>query len=149
MKINVLSIAKNDSFDSFYQTLIKQCKQFGVTLKFKDILTSSITKAQKKSPLEAQKSYTQAFLPHLSRYNLALHPKGVKVDSFEFAKLLENKQEICFFIGGAYGFEDAFLQHTQIISLSSLTLSHQIAKAVLCEQIYRGLSIIAKHPYHK
>lgn len=149
MKINVLSIAKNDSFDFFYKTLIQQCKQFGVTLKFKDIFTSSITKAQKISPFEAQKSYTQAFLPHLSRYNLALDPKGIKLDSFDFAKLLENKQEICFFIGGAYGFEDAFLQHTQSISLSSLTFSHQIAKVVLCEQIYRGLSIIAKHPYHK
>lgn len=149
MKINVLSIAKNDSFDFYYQALIKQCKQFGATLSFKDILTPSILKAQKISPLEAQKSYTHALLPHLSRYNLALHPKGAKLDSFDFAKLLENKQEICFFIGGAYGFEDVFLQHTQSISLSSLTLSHQIAKVVLCEQIYRGLSIIAKHPYHK
>lgn len=149
MKINVLSIAKNDSFDFFYETLIQQCKQFGVTLNFKDIFTSSIAKAQKISPLEAQKSYTQALLPHLSRYNLALHPEGAKLDSFEFAKLLESKQEICFFIGGAYGFEDAFLRHTQTISLSPLTLSHQIAKVILCEQIYRGLSIIAKHPYHK
>lgn len=149
MKINVLSIAKTDSFDFYYQTLIRQCKQFGVTLSFKDILTPAIIKAQKISSLEAKKSYTQALLPHLSRYNLALHPEGAKLHSFEFAKLLENQQEICFFIGGAYGFEDAFLQHTQIISLSPLTLSHQIAKVVLCEQIYRGLSIIAKHPYHK
>lgn len=149
MKINVLSITKDNPFDFFQQTIIHQCKQFGVTLKFKDIFTPSIIKAQKISPLEAKKSYTQALLPYLSRYNLALHPKGIKLDSFGFAKLLEDKQEICFFIGGAYGFEDVFLQHTQSISLSSLTFSHQIAKVVLCEQIYRGLSIIAKHPYHK
>lgn len=149
MKINVVSIAKDDSFECFYQSIIRQCKQFGVTLKFHNIFNASIIKAQKISPLEAQKSYTRALLPHLSRYNLALHPEGIKIDSLSFSKLLEDKQEICFFIGGAYGFENAFLQYAQSISLSPLIFSHQIAKAVLCEQIYRGLSIIANHPYHK
>lgn len=149
MKINVLSITKDNSSDAFCQEQIKQCKQFGVTLSLKNIFTSSIIKAQKTSSFEAQKSYTQAFLPYLSRYNLALHPSGMRIDSLDFAKLLEDQSEICFFIGGAYGFEDAFLQRTQAISLSPLTFSHQIAKMVLCEQIYRGLSIIANHPYHK
>ncbi len=30
-----------------------------------------------------------------------------------------------------------------------MTFSHEVAKIVLCEQIYRALSIIFKHPYHK
>lgn len=149
MKIAVFSIVKNDAFTPFYQDIIKQCRTFGVLLKLYDLFNASIAKAQKVSAYEAQKSYTQAFIPHLGRYNYALHPQGQCLDSFAFAKLLENKSEICFFIGGAYGFEEEFICKTQSISLSPLTLSHQIAKILLCEQVYRGLSINANHPYHK
>ncbi|CCF79680.1 LSU m3Psi1915 methyltransferase RlmH  len=35
------------------------------------------------------------------------------------------------------------------LSLSPLTFSHQIAKLVLCEQIFRALSLLNHHPYHK
>ena len=150
MKINVFSIVKNDSFNGIYQDFIKQCKSFNAVVCLWDIFNASIAKAQKSSSFEAQKSYTQAFLPHLRQENnYALHPKGKLLDSFAFSKLLEDKNEVCFFVGGAYGFEEEFLQHTQIISLSPLTFSHQVAKMILCEQIYRALSIIAKHPYHK
>jgi len=55
-----------------------------------------------------------------------------------------------FFIGGAYGFEEEFLQQSNaVISLGKITMSHKIAKAVLLEQIYRGFSILSNHPYHK
>jgi 23S rRNA (pseudouridine1915-N3)-methyltransferase len=55
-----------------------------------------------------------------------------------------------FFIGGAYGFEKAFLDKgDKVISLSSLTFSHKIAKMVLLEQIFRGYAILHNHPYHK
>jgi 23S rRNA (pseudouridine1915-N3)-methyltransferase len=57
---------------------------------------------------------------------------------------------IKFFIGGAYGFDDAFLKKSDnVISLGNITMSHKIAKAVLLEQIYRGFSILSNHPYHK
>jgi len=55
-----------------------------------------------------------------------------------------------FFIGGAYGLENSFLQKSDaVISLGKLTMSHKIAKAVLLEQVYRGFSILNNHPYHK
>lgn len=149
MKINVFSIVKNDSLESFYKNYIRQCRGFGIILELFDMFPSSVAKAQKISSLEAQKSYTQAFLPHLSMHNFSLHPRGKQINSFEFASLMKDKQEICFFIGGAYGFEENFLKHTQTISISHLTFSHQIAKLILCEQIYRGASINANHPYHK
>ncbi len=57
---------------------------------------------------------------------------------------------LSFLIGGAYGFEEDFLNKGHaIISLSKLTMSHKIAKVVLLEQIYRGFSILSNHPYHK
>ena len=149
MKINVFSIVKNDEYQPLYDDFVKQCRGFGANLIIKDIFNNDIAKAQKAEKKEAQASYTQAFSPFLSASSFALHPIGKMLDSLEFAKLLENKLEISFFIGGAYGFEESFLSRTQPISLSPLTFAHKIAKIVLCEQIYRALSINANHPYHK
>lgn len=149
MKINVFSIVKNDSYQPIYEEFAKQCKSFGSSLVFKDVFNNDITKAQKATSKEAQSSYTQAFKPLLTPQSIALHPKGKLLDSFEFAKLLDQKMEVSFFIGGAYGFDEEFLALTRPISLTPLTLSHKIAKVVLCEQIYRALSINANHPYHK
>ena len=57
---------------------------------------------------------------------------------------------IQFYIGGAYGLEEEFLNRSdKVISLGKITMSHKIAKAVLLEQIYRGFSILSNHPYHK
>lgn len=149
MKINVFSIVKNDDYQPIYNDFIKQCKSFGATLVLKDIFNNDIAKAQKGSQKEAQSSYTQAFKPLLTPSSYALHPRGKMLDSFEFAKLFSGYLEISFFIGGAYGFDEEFISQTHPLSLTPLTLSHKVAKIVLCEQIYRALSINANHPYHK
>ena len=88
-----------------------------------------------------EKNYTKA---------IALHPDGKKCDSLAFSKLLCDKIAIQFFIGGAFGFEESFVSRCDsVISLSELTMSHKIAKAVLLEQIYRAFTLLNNHPYHK
>ncbi len=116
-----------------------------------EIFNKKIHQAQVEGQAAAQAAYTQAFEPHLSKsYNIALHPDGKIINSFKFSKLLSDRITVNFYIGGAYGFEDEFLkQCDQVISLSELTMSHKIAKAVLLEQIFRGFAIINNHPYHK
>jgi len=114
------------------------------------IFDKNIAKAQSIGVKEAKKSYSKAYEPFLKGYNVSLDVKGKKIDSFEFSEIFEKSANINFFIGGAYGFEEDFLNKTQkIISLSDLTFAHKIAKVVLFEQIYRGLCIGANHPYHK
>jgi 23S rRNA (pseudouridine1915-N3)-methyltransferase len=82
--------------------------------------------------------------------NIALHPSAKEVDSYEFANLLKDRQEINLFIGGAYGFERGFIDKcNNTISFGKITLSHKLVKVVLMEQIFRGLSINHNHPYHK
>ncbi|RDU70164.1 23S rRNA (pseudouridine(1915)-N(3))-methyltransferase RlmH [Helicobacter cholecystus] len=149
MKINVFSIVKNDPYQSLYNEFIKQCRGLGANLNLKNIFNHQIAKAQKNLSKEAQSSYTQAFKPYLTSWSFSLHPQGKILDSFKFAKLFEGRLEVNFFIGGAYGFDEEFLSLTQPISLSPLTFSHKIVKIILCEQIYRALSINANHPYHK
>ena len=55
-----------------------------------------------------------------------------------------------FVIGGAYGLdEDLRKSSNLVVSLSTLTLSHQIARITLLEQLFRCFSILANTPYHK
>ncbi|PLX96998.1 MAG: 50S rRNA methyltransferase [Desulfuromonas sp.] len=84
---------------------------------------------------------------------LVLDENGKGCSSEELAQLLENRmlngtQELAFVIGGAYGLSDAVKKRGKLLSLSRMTLTHQMARLLLCEQIYRGLTIIRNEPYH-
>ncbi len=116
-----------------------------------EIFNKKIHAAQVEGSASAQSAYSDAFSPYLTKsYNIALHPDGKLIDSFKFSKLLSDRISVNFYIGGAYGFEDRFLEQCdQVISLGKLTMSHKIAKAVLLEQIFRGFAINHNHPYHK
>jgi 23S rRNA (pseudouridine1915-N3)-methyltransferase len=59
-------------------------------------------------------------------------------------------REIVFLCGGAEGFPESLRRRaTQKLSLSSLTFSHELARAMLAEQLYRAFAILAGHPYPK
>jgi 23S rRNA (pseudouridine1915-N3)-methyltransferase len=149
--ISIYTIEKNsrDEFESILKNYEKMISKYS-KLNYNSIFSNKISKAQEQTIQIAQKSYEDAFLPHLKGFNIALHPDAKELDSFEFAKIFENNTNINFFIGGAYGFNKSFLSKCdRVISLSKLTLSHKIAKVVLYEQIYRAFTIINSHPYHK
>ncbi len=152
MNVEIISIAKREK--SIYEPLYKELeKMISRYAKLRDIelFPKEVAKAHTASPRMSQKAYTNALLPHLSGgFRIALHPDGKIINSYEFSKLLDGRMSIKFFIGGAYGFDEEFLQKSdKVISLGKLTMSHKIAKAVLLEQIYRGFSILNNHPYHK
>lgn len=150
-KINIYYIAKpaKDEFDTIINEFIKMSSKYA-TLKVNCIFNKNIAKAQTISQSEAQQSYSQAYENYLTGYNVALDVLGKKMDSHKFSELLEGKNEINFFIGGAFGFEKSFLNKcNSIISLSDLTMAHKVANVVLCEQVFRGLCINNNHPYHK
>ena len=76
------------------------------------------------------------------------------MDSRGFADYLERLQHqsgsrIVFLIGGAYGFGESLRQRAQgKVSLSPMTLSHQLVRILAAEQLYRGMSILRGLPYH-
>jgi 23S rRNA (pseudouridine1915-N3)-methyltransferase len=81
-----------------------------------------------------------------------LHSQGQRFDSLEFAEFLEQRrqsgQDLCFVVGGAFGFDDGLVEFDQRLSLGDMTLPHQLARVVLLEQLYRGHKILAREPYH-
>jgi 23S rRNA (pseudouridine1915-N3)-methyltransferase len=82
-----------------------------------------------------------------------LDDKGKHYSSKEFAAYFERKLlsglDICFIIGGAYGFSDELYQMAnEKISLSKMTFSHQMVRLIFLEQVYRAFTIIKGEPYH-
>ncbi len=85
---------------------------------------------------------------------ILLEEKGKEFDSVDFSNYLENQMtsssKIIFVIGGADGHDvETIKLKTGSLSLSRLTFPHQLARLLFIEQVYRGLSILKKHPYHK
>ena len=86
---------------------------------------------------------------------ICLDPKGKVLSSLQFSSFLleefeKNGSKIVFVIGGVNGLEKHIMQKaSHLISLSALTFTHQLARVVLIEQLYRGVQIIKGSPYHK
>ena len=84
---------------------------------------------------------------------IALDSSGKKLTSEGLAASLEkwqSEKNIVFALGGSLGFHpDALKRANYTLSLSDMTFTHSMARAILLEQIYRGYKIINKEPYHK
>jgi len=86
---------------------------------------------------------------------VALDERGRELDSRELAKLIERNRlaatkEIAFVIGGYGGLAGAVKDRADIVlALSRMTLTHELARVLLIEQIYRAFTIIHGLPYQK
>ena len=84
---------------------------------------------------------------------ILLDEKGKEYSSSEFAKevekLISGGKNIVFVTGGAFGFSDAvYARSDGKVSLSRMTFTHQMVRAIFVEQLYRAFTIIKGEPYH-
>ena len=85
---------------------------------------------------------------------ILMDERGKQYTSVELARVLQDKisyigKDIVFVIGGADGFSDAVYSRADSkISLSKMTFSHQMVRAIFAEQIYRAFTIMRGEPYH-
>lgn len=94
-----------------------------------------------------------AILPKLSGTVYPLCIEGRPLDSPGLSRLLEQAMEapgaVSFVIGSSFGLGEPVKRAGKGISLSQMTFPHQLARVMLCEQLYRGLQILRGAPYHK
>lgn len=85
---------------------------------------------------------------------ILLDERGREHTSVELAKVIQGKisyggRDMVYVIGGAYGFsEEVYRRADSKISLSRMTFSHQMVRAIFTEQIYRAFTIMRGEPYH-
>jgi 23S rRNA (pseudouridine1915-N3)-methyltransferase len=96
---------------------------------------------------------------HPTATKVLLHPAGQAMDSGRFAKLVSQAElearDLVFLIGGAGGLPKAWVESGGrqnrgiLLSLSQMTMPHELARVVLAEQIYRAFTLLRGHPYPK
>ncbi|MEO0617925.1 MAG: 23S rRNA (pseudouridine(1915)-N(3))-methyltransferase RlmH [Pseudomonadota bacterium] len=86
---------------------------------------------------------------------IVLDEGGKTLSSSRFARWLREARdtgvrETAFLIGGPDGHDESVLAGADLrLALGPMTLPHALARAVLMEQIYRAITIVAGHPYHR
>jgi len=83
---------------------------------------------------------------------ILLDPSGQKLDTPAFVQLVRDAemrgQDLAFLVGGAEGLPPGWRERADLLlSLSPLTMAHELARVVLAEQIYRALAMLHGHPY--
>lgn len=151
MKIKILFVGKtvDDRISGIVDDYLKRMKNIDITVKI-------VPCAKKKYSVEVQKSEEgRSILSFIddSEFVAILDDKGDSFTSRQFAEWLERRQtashNITFVVGGAYGFSNEVYDRADSrISLSKMTFSHQIVRAIFAEQLYRAFTIIAGLPYH-
>ncbi|MBN2226770.1 MAG: 23S rRNA (pseudouridine(1915)-N(3))-methyltransferase RlmH [candidate division Zixibacteria bacterium] len=152
--VRIIAVGKNkdhwvDDAIAHYSTLLK--KYASVEL----ICTADVKKTKNIPETEVMKREAPLIRTCLgATFTIALTEKGRSMDSRTLAKelntLMQKHGGCDIIIGGAYGLDKTLLAECDDrLSLSPLTMSHQLVRPVLMEQLYRAFSILAGGKYHK
>lgn len=86
---------------------------------------------------------------------IVLDETGDGLSSEAFAKKLarwrdDGEGELAFVIGGADGLDEMILRQARLrLAFGAMTWPHQLVRAMLAEQLYRAVTILTGHPYHR
>jgi len=102
--------------------------------------------------LEIRPERADLFAKHPSAEHIYLDPGGKALDSAAFSHIFEKAEmtgrDLVFLVGGADGLPPAWRDKAaMLLSLSPMTFPHELARAMLAEQIYRAFAILRGHPY--
>ena len=102
---------------------------------------------------EAERSRIEAALP-VDCARIVLDERGKDWRTLELADELKDwmrgGRDVAFVIGGADGLHPEVKRRAgRLWSLSRLTLPHGLVRVVLAEQLYRAVTVIQNHPYHR
>lgn len=152
MKINVVAIGKikEKYFSDAIAEYVKRASRFA------DVKVIELPDApQGKTPAEQQRIESEQLLAKARGYVVAMDFRGKELSSEALAELVRTKcsdgeSEFSFLIGGSHGHTDELrAKANSVLSFGKPTFPHQLFRVMLCEQIYRALTINAGMPYHK
>ena len=155
IKIIYIGNTKNN-LNGIYQDYTSIIKNIKKNIGLKDIIFKEINNSNKKNIREIKEEESIKLLNQRTNesLNILLDRKGKKIDSIKFSNLFYEQslinKNINFFIGGSNGLKEEYHKDfDKIISFGDLTWPHKMFKIMLLEQIYRSITIINNHPYHK
>lgn len=155
MNIELIVVGKTDMKEvealvSMYTKRLNHYVRFAITT------IADVRNTKKLSEAEQKRLEGEAILKLIndSDHLMLLDEHGMELRSIEFADMIQRRmsagtKRLVFVIGGPYGFSDAVYQRANSkLSLSKMTFSHQIVRAIFTEQLYRAFTILKNEPYH-
>lgn len=142
--LRIIAIGKNIAF--LKEAEAEYLKRLGFYTKI------SLTEVKEGygSPEEVKKQEAERLLEKAGEEFFALDEHGIAYSTMELKSLVEKNKDLVFVIGGAFGLDGSVKEKARkLISLSSMTFTHQLARILLLEQLYRAHTIIKGHPYSK
>ncbi|MCI0420578.1 MAG: 23S rRNA (pseudouridine(1915)-N(3))-methyltransferase RlmH [Acidobacteria bacterium] len=154
MKVALLWVGKtrNVHLQSLIQDYGKRLGHF-CELSWREVQPVKTETAKARlAALEGERLLTRV---EASDFLVLVDPAGQSLTTEKFAAWIckhrdQSTRSLVFVIGGHEGFSEAVRQRADFaISLSPLTFTHEMARCLLLEQIYRAFNLIHNFPYHK
>lgn len=155
MKIEIITISKSkfSYIDEAQKDYLKRLKAYATV----DIIVIKETPIKKGGEELIKDQEGKKMIEKLKEgyTKIALDSTGQQYTSIEFSKWIEKLKDfdggkIQFIIGGPLGLSGEVFAHVDsTISFSKMTMTHQLIKVILLEQVYRAFEILKGSGYHK
>lgn len=160
MNISIIAVGKlKESYwreaVAEYSKRISRFAHFEIVELPESRLSDNPSDAEIASALQSEAKLMQPYLEKKGSINIAMCVEGKLISSEELAGEIDSAgvngySSVNFFIGSSYGLSDSVKKSCKLrISMSRMTLPHQLARVVLSEQIYRAMTINGGVRYHK
>lgn len=159
MRITVLAIGQDKAGPetALAQDYAARIERSGRTIGITAMNMNTFAEATRKNADERKALEAERLLGAVDprAKTVALCERGKQLASTDFAKWLRGEldnasSEVCFLIGGPDGHDRSLEVGADMrLSLGAMTWPHRLARAMLIEQIYRSVTILANHPYHR
>lgn len=155
MKITLLTIGKTEEkyLREGIEIYLNRLKHY---ITFRIIEIPELKNTKSLSQQQQQGREAELILKHIQStdYVVLLDENGKEFTSRGFSvylnkKMISGLQHLVFIVGGPYGFStEMYERSNESLSLSKMTLSHQMIRIFFAEQLYRALTILKGEPYH-
>lgn len=159
MKLTIAAIGrvKRGADSELVERYATRIQQAGRPLKLGPLTIIELPESRASHAADRKAEEADALLKSapLHAIKIALHETGKDLSSRAFADHLarfrdDGTPNCCFFIGGADGHGKSVLQQADMtLSLGAMTFPHQLVRILLAEQLYRTITILSGHPYHR
>tara|TARA_Y100001933_G_scaffold86739_1_gene87956 strand:+ start:1427 stop:1906 length:480 start_codon:yes stop_codon:yes gene_type:complete len=158
MKLKVISVGqlKNNPILEIQRDYESRILSLSKSVGIKNLEIKELPISKKSSIKERQKEEAKIISQHIKQnnLNLFLDGKGENINSVDISQIISKSsfdgKDLVFFIGGPDGFDEKIIKvENKIISFGRVTWPHKLIRIMLLEQLYRGVTILNNHPYHR
>lgn len=160
LKVNIICVGKlkeqywRDAVAEYSKRLGAYCT-FSVAELAESRLSDDPSEKEISAALEKEAVAMQKYMDMKGAYNIAMCIEGKMLSSEQLSEKLasagvDGYSAVNLFIGSSFGLSPAVKSACKLrLSMSPMTFPHQLARVMLCEQVYRAFSIAANSRYHK